>query len=496
MTATSAGAAAECLLAWHGVDAVELSLTVPCRRRLATDPPDQLDQRLDGLKRRAVEERRRVQSGWCFDDGHGPDPLMVHSTPLLGSPYALQCAAFLLRVNFETPSRPRAVFQLRSAYLQDVGARSAVDAVCRWAESELVPLIDVRVNGIEPVWNLHRLDLAADVADVALTRLHLDRFVTRARERGEYALPPDPKADGAANDHAHVRLDGRALSGFTFGVRGGPVYARIYAKSRQAAPDAPVRRAWAEAGYSPERHGTVWRIEFEFRRALLREMLSEDGWLPANPTDILAGHLNELWRYATIRWLRLAATDPTGKTRPPVEPWWRTLSQLDFGAGTLEPSPRLARRTPPAPDVSRLLANTSGNLISLGAAWRITDIDQVCHAVAAYIHASRGRSGFALAVRDRTGRWPVPAQAPPTATLNAPPSPPPLASRVGLRLGLRKLLRLRSDARLLNRIRMPSVRNRGHKYNPAQLSQSGRPDLNRGPHRPERCALPGCATPR
>jgi hypothetical protein len=27
-------------------------------------------------------------------------------------------------------------------------------------------------------------------------------------------------------------------------------------------------------------------------------------------------------------------------------------------------------------------------------------------------------------------------------------------------------------------------------------AQSGRPDLNRGPHRPERCALPGCATPR
>jgi hypothetical protein len=32
---------------------------------------------------------------------------------------------------------------------------------------------------------------------------------------------------------------------------------------------------------------------------------------------------------------------------------------------------------------------------------------------------------------------------------------------------------------------------------PSQTSnQSGRPDLNRGPHRPERCALPGCATPR
>jgi hypothetical protein len=29
-----------------------------------------------------------------------------------------------------------------------------------------------------------------------------------------------------------------------------------------------------------------------------------------------------------------------------------------------------------------------------------------------------------------------------------------------------------------------------------RMDQSGRPDLNRGPHRPERCALPGCATPR
>ena len=28
------------------------------------------------------------------------------------------------------------------------------------------------------------------------------------------------------------------------------------------------------------------------------------------------------------------------------------------------------------------------------------------------------------------------------------------------------------------------------------MEPSGRPDLNRGPHRPERCALPGCATPR
>ena len=31
---------------------------------------------------------------------------------------------------------------------------------------------------------------------------------------------------------------------------------------------------------------------------------------------------------------------------------------------------------------------------------------------------------------------------------------------------------------------------------PICREKSGRTDLNRGPHRPERCALPGCATPR
>jgi hypothetical protein len=34
------------------------------------------------------------------------------------------------------------------------------------------------------------------------------------------------------------------------------------------------------------------------------------------------------------------------------------------------------------------------------------------------------------------------------------------------------------------------------RYASQRGEQSGRPDLNRGPHRPERCALPGCATPR
>src|SRR5438876_8737507 len=45
---------------------------------------------------------------------------------------------------------------------------------------------------------------------------------------------------------------------------------------------------------------------------------------------------------------------------------------------------------------------------------------------------------------------------------------------------------------------LPNTNGDGQSKNPAFAGffESGRPDLNRGPHRPERCALPGCATPR
>src|SRR5437588_10122365 len=46
--------------------------------------------------------------------------------------------------------------------------------------------------------------------------------------------------------------------------------------------------------------------------------------------------------------------------------------------------------------------------------------------------------------------------------------------------------------------RFPQNRPQQARRRPPQplVEKSGRPDLNRGPHRPERCALPGCATPR
>jgi hypothetical protein len=63
--------------------------------------------------------------------------------------------------------------------------------------------------------------------------------------------------------------------------------------------------------------------------------------------------------------------------------------------------------------------------------------------------------------------------------------------------------RLRREPGVLSSIAARRSARSGHNRGPLRnirfsraSLKSGRPDLNRGPHRPERCALPGCATPR
>src|SRR3954453_5778268 len=73
-----------------------------------------------------------------------------------------------------------------------------------------------------------------------------------------------------------------------------------------------------------------------------------------------------------------------------------------------------------------------------------------------------------------------------------PPSPPPFA-RSHQCLSRRRFLGETRCYLIATSRRPPQQRNPRRNAGP---EQSGRPDLNRGPRRPERRALPGCATPR
>src|SRR4051812_36299090 len=99
---------------------------------------------------------------------------------------------------------------------------------------------------------------------------------------------------------------GRRLTGLTFGKRGGPAYARIYDKTREADPDAQIREHWAAALAKPlPADARVWRVEFEVRPEFLRSLAAEDEHITSDPRSILAEHLDAIWEHLTSSWLVL-----------------------------------------------------------------------------------------------------------------------------------------------------------------------------------------------
>ena len=127
-----------------------------------------------------------------------------------------------------------------------------------------------------------------------LHALDAQNLTTRARTRAWREKP------------THSRQHGRSLSSLHIGTRGSPAYARIYNKTLQATADAPIRELWKQRGYNPGEHGRkVWRVEFEIRPALLRQLRADGEQLPQEPDQIITTQLDTLWAYLTGSWLTL-----------------------------------------------------------------------------------------------------------------------------------------------------------------------------------------------
>lgn len=196
-----------------------------------------------------------------------------------------------------------------------------------------------------------RLDLCADVQGWRPTQEDRLFFHTRARAKGRYfgsldphwdddewiereagrlhgLLPQLARAQSTAEWRDVVRLvhrppegenqadfdSGRRFTGFVFG-RGGPLSARIYDKTHEAAQHRKgwMRGVWRESlGYLEGRDADgreephVWRIEPQFRREVLKEFQPR----PHAPLENLGSWerckeaIPRLWRYVVDRWLR------------------------------------------------------------------------------------------------------------------------------------------------------------------------------------------------
>jgi len=188
------------------------------------------------------------------------------------------------------------------------------------------------------------------------------------------------------------RYVGNRFSGFLFGA-GGNLLGRLYDKALEIETKSKKTffySLWEKGGWMGEL--PVWRMEFQLRREVLREM-------GVNSTHDLEKKLNGVWQYCCQKWLRLTlpSLSDTAKTRWPEHPLWFSIKEARFGQGDLQPLFRTRKERLPSDEF--LYVNGMGAFTSLMAAKGISNLDE---AVKAYLrgaqnyHRSRRASGNSL----------------------------------------------------------------------------------------------------
>lgn len=253
----------------------------------------------------------------------------------------------------------------------------AVDAVenaiglCRWLCGQQVGVRPLRTS-------VSRIDVCVDLQTDAIRARWLTRgqFVGESNRRGDnYPFQED----------AERHFYGNRFTGFACGARGrSGIHARCYDKWAEASskPSASwVWEHWRRNGWDGVRgflddglskgkpRGSIWRLEFELGREVLKDKLGLDtledlfplGGCVAPVGQRARGRseentLRRLWAYLTCSWLRVVVDDErapdiddsrgrdsrgrvTGATRPEnreTEPVWAFFQAQAKGTGPIE----------------------------------------------------------------------------------------------------------------------------------------------------------------
>lgn len=237
---------------------------------------------------------------------------------------------------------PPIYIKLSSLFLHELGADEALASVEAFTR-------DCLTISSAPA-ECSRIDLYCDFQGWVPRPDHFADFVSRARRTTTHLR--------AADGH----FTGRAFTGFQFGR--DQVVARLYDKSREAAESG--KSAWLPAvwGERLDRDEPVWRLEFQFRRKGIASFNLHGA------REALACR-QDLWREG-VRWLSLRVpTANQQRTRWPVDPRWRALSEVSIGSsptGVLRHRIRLCEE-------ARVIAGAVGYLSSLGAVLDVSSLD-------------------------------------------------------------------------------------------------------------------------
>ena len=128
---------------------------------------------------------------------------------------------------------------------------------------------------------------------------------------------------------------------------GGVISCRLYDKTQEIKKSHKdyLKPLWQQVGWDGEL--PVWRLEFQYRRELL------DQFGVTKLASVLH-HLNGLWNYATVEWLRLVVPDQSDRNRSrwPLNPLWLAASCVDWESNGGPLSPRFSFDRGPSRDWS------------------------------------------------------------------------------------------------------------------------------------------------
>ena len=274
---------------------------------------------------------------------------------------------------------PPVLIELRSDYLHRVGPRRAL------LETEWLLRDDVFGGPVQ--LRTSRVDIHADVQGWCPDVADLERFVSRAHGRAGHVEREEVEREG-------VYTNSRRLTGLTFGRH--RMVARVYDKTAELMRSNKTW-LWDVWGDDADPDQAVWRLEFQFRRALLNEFHVYE------PSEVLDA-LQDLWRYATRRWLtfRTPVPEDSNRRRWPVDPVWREVQDIEIVPGVCG----LIRRRIEEVNEERVLALMQGCLTTLAALHGWWSFDRAWASAAPlvelYMH-QRGRS-FLDEVRRKSDR--------------------------------------------------------------------------------------------
>lgn len=127
----------------------------------------------------------------------------------------------------------------------------------------------------------------------------------------------------------------------------------------------------------------AWRVEFQLRRSLLRD-------LNINTVDDLKSQAGGLWTYLTEQWFSLRLPDDSNTKRRTIHLWWKSVQQLAEFFGPACSISRDLSDTPKVP-TDWYVARITGCLAPLAARLGLARLDD---ALAAMVEEVRKRIGM------------------------------------------------------------------------------------------------------